>query len=129
MAIIALAVFWLSFKRDSIPLYKHILLIVAIGVIGLLGARLFYIAFVNPSTPPKPFARDSLSLLWNGLYGSFILGVLCFPIIIKFLYPPSVKNKLWDISSILLSLAYGVLRIGCLPTAVAGEKSAHCLGR
>ncbi|MCY4302135.1 MAG: prolipoprotein diacylglyceryl transferase [Aestuariivita sp.] len=131
---IALTVFTIAFRREKISFYKHIILVSIMTGIGLVGARLFYVLFVDTTLLRNPSLDTLFHFQGMVFYGSFLLGALCFPFVIKLLYlrsirgtpypcacgrktspcSASVKNRLWDLSSILMAFSYGVLRIGCL---------------
>lgn len=79
---------------------------------GLIGARLYYVAFFNPQS----FIKDPISIfkLWQG--GLSIHGGILAGIIAGFIFSKIKKVSFWrlaDIISPAIILGQGIGRIGC----------------
>ena len=102
---------WLAKKRGIKD--DTILNVAIIGVIaGVVGARLFYILFYNPSFyfshPMEIFKITEGGLsIHGGLLGAMVAG---------YIYSTRIKIsffKLADISVVAVALAQGIARVGC----------------
>ena len=114
MATVTLAVLLRAFGRDGIPPHRHVLLVAAVAAAALLGARAFYVAFVDPELLRDPSPGELLRFRGMVFYGGLAAGVPAFALAVRALYPSFVRDRLWDLSTVMLAASYGTLRIGCL---------------
>lgn len=101
-----------EFKKIGInddTFYDYVIWLI---IVGVLGARLFYILF---NTPLYYFTNPlRIFYLWEG--GLSYLGIVVFGYIFSYYYWKKRGNlfyKVTDIASIPLALGWGIGRVGC----------------
>ena len=92
--IVCFFVLFFSFPKKFF--LNHVIFVAILGSLAMYGGNLFHLLFDEKTSLSDKVASSSTGFVF---YGSFLLPLLIYPLLIFLLYRKENQKKLWDLAS------------------------------